>query len=245
MSVDTESARIFAQLIDAMASGPGVDEATARDAARVLRELSGSLDHARSEMARLAGSLELALSDAERDLAEARKATTAAVQRNGELLADRELLKAHAKELVSVVTRVMDATVETLVAAGVPEQHTQVLRAQVAELAALDQVAHPKPPIVPSVLDEVQVERDRQNAKWGEQNHQVGGYFRRPIELADDLRRWLREGSAAWELILLEEVAEAWDAIGNENALRAELVQVAAVAVAWVEAIDRREAPRG
>lgn len=45
-------------------------------------------------------------------------------------------------------------------------------------------------------------------------------------------------GGATWATILLEEVAEAL--LEEDRALiRAELVQVAAVAVKWVEAIDR------
>ena len=42
--------------------------------------------------------------------------------------------------------------------------------------------------------------------------------------------------------ILMEEVAEAHDEArdGNTEAARIELVQVAAVAVAWIECIDRR-----
>lgn len=72
MSVDTESARIFAQLIEAMIAGPGVDEPTARDVARVLRELSTALDQVRAEVERLHGLTALhneavRRADAERD----------------------------------------------------------------------------------------------------------------------------------------------------------------------------------
>jgi len=44
---------------------------------------------------------------------------------------------------------------------------------------------------------------------------------------------------ATWEMILLEEV---WEALAETDPvkLRAELIQVAAVAVAWVEDIDSR-----
>jgi NTP pyrophosphatase (non-canonical NTP hydrolase) len=81
------------------------------------------------------------------------------------------------------------------------------------------------------VLQEVLAERIRQDAKWGEQN---GHDFE-------------------WVSILTEEVGEAAQAANEANFrsgktrgdythLRAELVQVAAVAVAWIEAIDRRAA---
>lgn len=56
-----------------------------------------------------------------------------------------------------------------------------------------------------------------------------------------------RIGQCTWAHILVEEVAEAIEAgcesqqgRASVDALRAELVQVAAVAVSWIEAIDRR-----
>jgi NTP pyrophosphatase (non-canonical NTP hydrolase) len=63
-------------------------------------------------------------------------------------------------------------------------------------------------------------ERTRQNEKWGEQNH-------------PDLY---------WLGILVEEVGEVSRAVieGDERGRDKELVEVAAVCVAWIEAIDRR-----
>jgi hypothetical protein len=46
----------------------------------------------------------------------------------------------------------------------------------------------------------------------------------------------------SWDTILREEVLEVRLAT-NRAELRAELVQVAAVAVAWIEALDRGGAP--
>ena len=83
------------------------------------------------------------------------------------------------------------------------------------------------------IWDAVDAERARQDAKWGEQNH-------------DDF---------TWMAILAEEVGEVAKAALHHNGdepgvtaseatlshLREELVQVAAVAVAWLEAIDRRK----
>lgn len=79
------------------------------------------------------------------------------------------------------------------------------------------------------VLDEVRDERYRQDEKWGEQNH-------RP---------------EFWLAILMEEVGEVAHAVceGGPKASgiewwreqRAELVQVAAVAVGFVESLDRNE----
>jgi NTP pyrophosphatase (non-canonical NTP hydrolase) len=81
------------------------------------------------------------------------------------------------------------------------------------------------------ILAEVQAERTRQDAKWGEQN---GHDFE-------------------WVSIITEEIGEAAQAAneanfqssktrGDYSHLRVELVQVAAVAVAWIGAIDRRAA---
>ena len=75
------------------------------------------------------------------------------------------------------------------------------------------------------VLGDLMNERDRQDAKWGEQNH-------------DDM---------IWTAILGEEFGEACqaalhDRFGGSHAgtLRDELVHVAAVTVQWIECIDRR-----
>lgn len=93
------------------------------------------------------------------------------------------------------------------------------------------------------VLREVARERVRQDDMWGEQNHDwITG---RPAQkrLADHARasceRHFADGDGGWQDILMEEFFEAL-AEGDTAKLRAELIQVAAVAVAWVEAIDRR-----
>ena len=80
------------------------------------------------------------------------------------------------------------------------------------------------------VLIEVEEERNNQDRKWGEQNHE---HYR-------------------WCAILGEEVGEVSEAVlkadpeeGEGGAfirIREELIQVAAVAVAWVESYDRSNA---
>jgi hypothetical protein len=91
------------------------------------------------------------------------------------------------------------------------------------------------------VLAEVLEERGRQHEKWGEQNHGdgTGG-----TPIAHVLRTLcdasFKQGHGTWAHILGEEFAEALDE-RQPASLRKELVQVAAVAVAWVEAIDRRQ----
>lgn len=71
------------------------------------------------------------------------------------------------------------------------------------------------------VLEDVAVERLRQLAKWGDQHH-------------DD---------AWWCVIEAEEFGEVAREVYEKapaSRLREELVQVAAVAVAWIEDIDSR-----
>jgi len=75
-----------------------------------------------------------------------------------------------------------------------------------------------------NILDEIKKERVKQDVKWGEQNH----------------------APADWLMILGEEVGEANKAaleakFGNKTLTeyREELVQVAAVAVAMIQCLDR------
>jgi hypothetical protein len=104
------------------------------------------------------------------------------------------------------------------------------------------------------VLSEVAEERERQNAKWGEQNHPNGtgadqimwpavavktksyGAIANAAKAATDTAA--EYGAVTYADILVEEVLEAL-AEEDPAKLRAELVQVAAVATQWVEAIDR------
>lgn len=114
--------------------------------------------------------------------------------------------------------------------------------------------------IVPgaAVCREVIQERVRQENKWGEQNHRDGTGPNLQVLRATDINLDLRTGSELarifqarcqgnsphddnWRDILLEEVFEALAEDAPER-LRKELIQVAAVAVSWVEAIDRRTA---
>jgi hypothetical protein len=97
-----------------------------------------------------------------------------------------------------------------------------------------------------AILDEIKAERASQEAKWGEQNHPDGTdpMFASYRESARDMcERRFAAGIGTWKDILAEEVAEA-HAETDPALLRAELIQVAAVAVAWIEAIDRREPVR-
>ncbi|SEB48620.1 hypothetical protein SAMN04489727_2157 [Amycolatopsis tolypomycina] len=102
-----------------------------------------------------------------------------------------------------------------------------------------------------TVLAEVAAERTRQDTQWGEQNHPDGtgpdvaltGLSRRAADAAHTARFATElaraEGRLTWLHILREEVYEGL-ADDDPAALRAELVQIAATAVCWIEAIDRR-----
>ncbi len=111
------------------------------------------------------------------------------------------------------------------------------------------------------VLAEVAGERVRQNAKWGPQDcpsvnsladhvsaETRAEWYGIPSEQVAKARceRRFLNGKGTYADIAIEEVSEAICA-GDEAARRAELVQCAAVFVAWIEAIDRRsgQAVRG
>jgi hypothetical protein len=101
-------------------------------------------------------------------------------------------------------------------------------------------------PVIPYV--QIAQERLAQDLKWGQQNHPDYVPGNPPLiahvdraRRACDARHELAQGS--WLDIVIEEVAEAAEEAkaGNVEALREELIQTAAVIVAWIEAIDRRQ----
>jgi hypothetical protein len=94
-----------------------------------------------------------------------------------------------------------------------------------------------------TVLQEVLEERSDQNAKWGEQNHPDGTSAARFAFDAVVAKRSCQSKAAAgtvtWVDILDEEIYEAYEQEEWEKQ-RPELVQAAAVLVAWIECGDRR-----
>jgi hypothetical protein len=93
------------------------------------------------------------------------------------------------------------------------------------------------------VLDQVLLERIRQQAKWPDQDPPDGTgdpcFQLAATEAKKQCDFAFAHDRGSWRVILDEEVKEAF-AETDYPCLRAELIQVAAVAVAWVEAIDRR-----
>ncbi|MFI5782636.1 hypothetical protein [Nocardia sp. NPDC051570] len=117
-----------------------------------------------------------------------------------------------------------------------------------------------QPPVLvdEQIVDEVLAERARQDARWGQQDHPdgtgtawendwCGGLGGQSpggaLGYADLMRACCQAAADAGQVtfrhILLEEVAEAFAETAPLR-LRAELLQVAAVAVEWIGAIDRR-----
>lgn len=94
------------------------------------------------------------------------------------------------------------------------------------------------------VLSDVADERQNQIKQWGIQSlaDGTGGEWK---PAADEAKRINAErfdaGVGTWGDVLLEEVFESM-AESDPARLRAELVQVAEVAVAWIEDIDRKVA---
>ncbi len=104
--------------------------------------------------------------------------------------------------------------------------------------------------VVSEAVQDILDERYRQDQKWGEQNHPdgidprmtlstgipVADLATRQRELVD---QQAKDGRTNWADILLEELYEAF-AEECEICRRDELVQVAAVLVNWIEAMDRK-----
>ncbi len=94
-----------------------------------------------------------------------------------------------------------------------------------------------------SVFADILAERERQELKWGEQNHSDGTGSQRWRDARNYVRNQTDDAATAGTLtfrdILHEEVFEAF-AEEDPSKLRDELVQVAAVAVCWLECLDRK-----
>lgn len=95
------------------------------------------------------------------------------------------------------------------------------------------------------ILQEVKMERCRQDRLWGEQNHPIVVPLEIPkyAKVAEQKKCWCDEMTKSdmltWADILLEGVYEVL-AEEDECKQRTELIQVAAVAVAMVEYLDRK-----
>jgi hypothetical protein len=119
-----------------------------------------------------------------------------------------------------------------------------------------------------AIFEEIDAERQRQDARWGEQNHPmipadletearahgtVPAFFACHVLGIDDAKaardecdREHKAGRGTYTHILVEEAAEFVEACvlhgETSDEARAELVQTVAVGVAMIEAIDRKRA---
>lgn len=98
-----------------------------------------------------------------------------------------------------------------------------------------------------SIVSEIAEEMKRQVSLWGIQEHPNGTGLEVEKEFLTGVRELVKDaekdGKISWYLVLLEEFAEA-AAEEDQWKLRKELIQVAAVAATWVQAIDRDEERR-
>lgn len=157
------------------------------------------------------------------------------------LAAKAERLVAEARATLGPLAQVIADTIrDTPIRLGQPDTTADLIGALTVHVAAyMGRELGPGA----GVLGEIVAERARQDAKFGEQNHRDGtGQYPETID-ADVARMACKQaaegGYLDWLHILREETAEAF-AESDPAKLRAELVQVAAIAVAWIEAIDRR-----
>lgn len=96
-----------------------------------------------------------------------------------------------------------------------------------------------------SIFQEIHDERERQDAKRGEQNHPVRDEeMASEFEQAAKTAKWACDvlssaGCVTWHNILFEECCEVF-AESDPARQREELIQVAAVAISIIECIDRK-----
>jgi len=145
------------------------------------------------------------------------------------------------------LARVIATTVqETPVRLGSPDGAVQLIQELILRTAAYAGSELPRTPGLAQHMVEVDAERQRQLAKWGDQKHPDGTGGSGALYVADRYRtivdHALDKGTARWRDIVLEEVYEAL-AESDPARLRAELVQCAAVIQAWIHDLDTRPTP--
>lgn len=109
------------------------------------------------------------------------------------------------------------------------------------------------PEMTAEILNRIWLERVRQDKKWGLQEHR---YFSGELADQEKLRqlfatnakvlkeenaKYVEKGTLGWDTIFSEEFSEALEQAGiDDEAYEQELVEAAAVAVAMIEANQRR-----
>lgn len=107
------------------------------------------------------------------------------------------------------------------------------------------------------IFEQIEEERNRQEAKWGEQNHPILDpvlISRNPERMCEEFEipsenraKQLCEinhdrGTGTYMHILIEEISEVTSCGNKTKELREELIQTAAVVVAMIESLDRNGA---
>lgn len=149
------------------------------------------------------------------------------------------------QELAPLGRLIAETIRDTPVRLGTPEGAADLTAQLIVNVSAYMGRQLPRTPGLAQHMIEVDTERQRQLAKWGDQHHPDGTGSPVMREQADSARaacQYLADnGGPDWRAILLEEVHEAL-AESDPKALRTELVQCAAVIQAWITDIDSREA---
>lgn len=126
----------------------------------------------------------------------------------------------------------------------IQESRAQRLSMEMSFVTASQRIREP----LKLILVEIAEERGKQDQKWEPISEKLfvipdgtgGEDYKRAANVAKREEQEARaSGNLSWLLVLREEMFEAF-AESDPTALRAELVQVAAVAAKWIEIIDRR-----
>jgi hypothetical protein len=149
------------------------------------------------------------------------------------------------KPLAPLARTIAETVRDTPIRLGTPEGAADLVAQLTVKVAAYMGRELPDTPGLAAHMVEVDAERQRQLAKWGEQHHPDGTGARRWRDAANHVRGEVNDdarlGRTTWQGILREEVFEAL-AESDPKALRIELVQCAAVIQAWIADIDSRPA---
>lgn len=147
------------------------------------------------------------------------------------------------KPLAPLARTIAETVRDTPVRLGAPEGAADLVAQLTVKAAAYMGQELPDTSGLAKHMVEVDAERQRQLAKWGDQHHPDGTGWQKFGATAQHWKDVCDEAHAAgattWALILLEEVFEALEE-EDHGKLRTELVQCAAVIQAWIADIDSR-----
>lgn len=96
-----------------------------------------------------------------------------------------------------------------------------------------------------NINDAIATERIRQDKLWGVQNHGSHLWLAILVEEVGEVSSAILENSEGSGTLGSKALSAEWmcPSADAEEKIRGELIQVAAVAIAWLECIDRRTKP--